>query len=92
MCGLVAKESVISTLTVLLGSTSTAVLSGMFTPPIAYVFLVFVLLYPPCVASISTVRSELGGRYAAAVFALQIGVAWIVAFLFHTAFMLTGLI
>ena len=92
VCGLVAKESVISTLTVLLGSTSTAVLSGMFTPPIAYVFLVFVLLYPPCVAAISTVRSELGGRYAAAVFALQIGVAWIVAFLFHTAFMLVGLI
>ena len=92
MCGLVAKESVISTLTVLLGSTSTAVLSGMFTPPIAYVFLVFVLLYPPCVAAISTVRSELGGRYATAVFALQIGVAWIVAFLFHSAFMLAGLI
>ncbi len=92
VCGLVAKESVISTLTVLLGSTSVAALSGMFTAPIAYVFLVFVLLYPPCVAAISTVRSELGGRYAAAVFALQVTVAWIIAFVVHTVFLLAGLL
>ena len=92
VCGLVAKESVISTLTVLLGSTSAVALSGMFTAPIAYVFLVFVLLYPPCVAAISTVRSELGGRYAAAVFALQVTVAWIIAFVVHTVFLLAGLL
>ena len=92
VCGLVAKESVISTLTVLLGSTSAAALSGMFTAPIAYVFLVFVLLYPPCVAAISTVRSELGGRYAAAVFALQVTVAWIIAFVVHTVFLLAGVL
>ena len=92
VCGLVAKESVISTLTVLLGSTSAAALSGMFTAPIAYVFLVFVLLYPPCVPAISTVRSELGGRYAAAVFALQVTVAWIIAFAVHTVFLLAGLL
>ena len=92
VCGLIAKESVISTLTVLLGSTSAATLSGMFTAPIAYVFLVFVLLYPPCVAAISTVRSELGGRYAVAVFALQVTVAWIIAFIVHTVFLLEGLL
>ena len=92
VCGLVAKESVISTLTVLLGSTSATALSGMFTAPIAYVFLVFVLLYPPCVAAISTVRSELGGRYAVAVFALQVTVAWIIAFVVHTVFLLAGLL
>ena len=74
------------------GSTSAAVLSGMFTAPIAYVFLVFVLLYPPCVAAISTVRSELGGRYAVAVFALQVTVAWIIAFVVHTGFLLAGLL
>ena len=91
VCGLIAKESVISTLTVLLGSTSVAALSGLFTPATAFVFLVFTLLYPPCVAAIGTVRSELGGRYAAAVFALQVTVAWLVAFLFHTVFMLLGL-
>ena len=92
VCGLIAKESVISTLTVLLGSTSAAALSSMFTAPIAYVFLVFVLLYPPCVAAISTVRSELGGRYALAVFALQVTVAWIIAFIVHTVFLLVGLL
>ena len=91
VCGLIAKESVISTLTVLLGSTSVATLSELFTPATAFVFLVFTLLYPPCVAAIGTVRSELGGRSAAAVFALQIGVAWVMAFLFHTVFMLLGL-
>ena len=88
VCGLMAKESVISTLTVLLGSTSVAALSGLFAPATAYVFLVFTLLYPPCVAAIGTVRSELGGRYAAAVFALQIAVAWVVAFLVHALIVL----
>lgn len=91
VCGLIAKESVISTLTVLLGSTSVAALSELFTPAIAYVFLVFVLLYPPCVAAIGTVRSELGGRYAAAVFALQVAVAWLAAFLAHAVLMVIGL-
>ena len=91
VCGLIAKESVISTLTVLLGSTSAATLSELFMPATAFVFLVFTLLYPPCVAAIGPARSELGGRSAAAVFALQVTVAWLVAFLFHTAFMLLGL-
>ena len=78
--GLMAKESVISTLAVLLGSESTAALAGLFTPLTAYTFLVFTLLYPPCVAAIGAVRAELGARWAVAVFALQCGVAWVVAF------------
>ena len=89
--GLIAKESVISTLTVLLGATSPAVLSTMFSPFTAYVFLVFTLLYPPCVAAIGAVKSELGGRYAVAVFAFQVTVAWIVAFLVHGIGVLIGL-
>ena len=89
--GLIAKESVISTLTVLLGATSPAVLSTMFSPFTAYVFLVFTLLYPPCVASIGAVKSELGTRYAVAVFAFQVTVAWIVAFVVHSAGILLGL-
>lgn len=84
VCGLLAKESVISTLTVLLGSSS--------APATAYVFLVFTLLYPPCVAAIGTVKSELGGRYAVAVFALQVGVAWLVAFAFHTVMLAVGVL
>ena len=89
--GLIAKESVISTLTVLLGATSPAALSTMFSPFTAYVFLVFTLLYPPCVAAIGAVKSELGARYAVAVFAFQVTVAWIVAFVVHSAGMLLGL-
>ena len=89
--GLIAKESVISTLTVLLGATSPAALSTMFSPFTAYVFLVFTLLYPPCVASIGAVKSELGVRYAVAVFAFQVTVAWIVAFLVHGIGVLIGL-
>lgn len=89
--GLIAKESVISTLTVLLGATSPAALSTMFSPFIAYVFLVFTLLYPPCVAAIGAVKSELGARYAVAVFAFQVTVAWIVAFVVHSAGILLGL-
>ncbi len=89
--GLIAKESVISTLTVLLGATSPAALSTMFSPFTAYVFLVFTLLYPPCVAAIGAVRSELGARYAVAVFAFQVTVAWIVAFVVHSAGILLGL-
>ena len=89
--GLIAKESVISTLTVLLGATSPAALSTMFSPFTAYVFLVFTLLYPPCVAAIGAVKSELGARYAVAVFAFQVTVAWIVAFVVHSASILLGL-
>lgn len=89
--GLIAKESVISTLTVLLGATSPAALSTMFSPFTAYVFLVFTLLYPPCVAAIGAVKSELGGRYAVAVFAFQVTVAWTVAFVVHSAGILLGL-
>lgn len=89
--GLIAKESVISTLTVLLGATSPAALSTMFSPFTAYVFLVFTLLYPPCVAAIGAVKSELGARYAVAVFAFQVTVAWIVAFVVHLVGILLGL-
>lgn len=89
--GLIAKESVISTITVLLGATSPAALSTMFSPFTAYVFLVFTLLYPPCVAAIGAVKSELGARYAVAVFAFQVTVAWIVAFVVHSAGILLGL-
>ena len=51
----------------------------------------FTLLYPPCVAAIGAVKSELGARYAVAVFAFQVTVAWIVAFVVHSAGILLGL-
>ena len=78
--GFTAKESVVSTLTVLLGG-NTDLLTSLFTPMTAIVFLVFTLLYTPCVAAIGAVRKELGGKWALAVVCLQCLVAWIVAFI-----------
>lgn len=85
--GFTAKESVVSTLTVLLGG-STAALSILFTPGSAATFLVFSLLYTPCVAAIASVKRELGGKWALIVVISQCAVAWLVAFLFHAALML----
>ena len=78
--GFIAKESVVSTITVLMGGT-TALLTSLFSPLTAVVFLVFSLLYTPCVAAVSSVKRELGGKWATALVVLQCGIAWIVAFL-----------
>ena len=75
--GFMAKESVVSTMTVLLGGKA---LSAMFSTETAIVFLVFTLLYTPCVAAISSVKRELGGKWAIGVVILQCAVAWLVAF------------
>lgn len=75
-----AKESVVSTLTVLSGG-DTENLPQMFTHLTAFVFLVFSLLYTPCVAAIATVKKELGKRYALLVVVLQCSIAWLVAYI-----------
>ena len=77
--GFTAKESVVSTLTVLLGGTTQA-LNGMFTPLTALVFLVFSLLYTPCVAAIAAVKRELGTSWAISIVMIQCVIAWLVAF------------
>ncbi len=82
--GFTAKESVVSTITVLLGGT-TAALGALFTPLSAVTFLVFSLLYTPCVAAVAAVRRELGGRWALIVVASQCAVAWLVSFLTYWA-------
>ncbi|MCQ4022221.1 MULTISPECIES: ferrous iron transport protein B [unclassified Ruminococcus] len=87
--GFTAKESVVSTLTVLLGG-STAAISTMFTPFSALVFLVFTLLYTPCVAAITAVKRELGGKWAIGVAGVQCVIAWIAAFLLHTIGLVAG--
>ena len=87
--GFVAKESVVSTLTVLLGSASA--ISGLFTPLTAFSFLTFALLYTPCVAAIAAVKNELGGKSAAAVVVMQCGVAWLAAFAVRMAGIALGL-
>ena len=87
--GFMAKESVVSTLTVLVGG-SVAALQEVFTPATAFTFLVFTLLYTPCVAAIATVKKETNGRTAAKLVVAQCAVAWVVAFLVHAAFLLVG--
>ena len=89
--GFTAKESVVSTLTVLLGG-DTASLSAMFTPGTALVFLVFTLLYTPCVAAIAAARRELGSKRAAGVVLMQCGIAWAAAFAVHTLLLAAGVV
>lgn len=75
--GFMAKESVVSTLTVLFGS-STA-LTTLLAPLSAVSLLVFCLLYTPCVAAIASVKRELGGKWAAGVVIGQCVIAWLMA-------------
>ena len=76
--GFIAKESVVSTLQVLLGS---AAVSSLFTARSAISFLVFTLLYTPCVAAVATIRRELGSVVkTVGVVLLQCGVAWLASF------------
>ncbi len=85
--GFTAKEAVVSTMSVLLGTSMdnlSSALSSVFTPVAAVSFLVFTLLYTPCVAAIAAVRRELGSRKGAALVALlQCGVAWVVALIVY---------
>ncbi len=75
--GFMAKESVVSTISVLFGSTEALV--AVMAPLTALTLLVFCLLYTPCVASIATIKRELGGFWAFAVVVIQCLVAWIIA-------------
>lgn len=77
--GFMAKESVVSTLSVLFGDTDT-VLSVLSTVSAA-ALLVFCLLYTPCVAAIAAIRRELGNKYATIVVIMQCVIAWVVAYL-----------
>ena len=76
--GFMAKESVVSTLNVLVGS-SDAILP-LLTPVSAMALLVFSLLYTPCVAAVASVKRELGAKWAAAIVIFQCMIAWIAAF------------
>ncbi len=75
--GFMAKESVVSTLTVLFGSS--AAVASLLTPLSAVSLLVFCLLYTPCVAAIASVKRELGGKWAAGVVIGQCVIAWLMA-------------
>ena len=90
--GFIAKESVISTLGILTGAgtdVTVEALGSLFTTVTAASFLVFTLLYTPCVAAISAVKRELGSGWKAAGVALsQCAAAWVVSFLVYRAALL----
>ncbi|MEG1932852.1 MAG: ferrous iron transport protein B, partial [Pygmaiobacter sp.] len=79
--GFTMKEAVVSTFAVLTGGELSVALSAIFTPLTAFVFLIFTLLYTPCVAAIAAVKREMhSGLAALAVAAFQCAIAWLVAF------------
>ncbi len=90
LTGFTAKEAVVSTMGVLLGAKMSGLpeaLSGLFTTASAISFLIFTLLYTPCIAAVASIRREMGSRReAAAVVILQCVIAWLAAFLaYHAA-------
>ena len=79
--GFMAKESVVATLTVLTEGIS---ITSLLTPLAAAALLVFCLLYTPCVAAITSIKRELGGKWAALVVVMQCVIAWLCAFAVYT--------
>ena len=88
ICGIMAKESVVSTMEVLFTGSIASVLS----PLAAASMLVFSLLYSPCVAAIASIRRELGVKWAGGVVIWQCVVAWVAAFLVHLIGTAVGLV
>ena len=78
IAGFMAKESVVSTISVLFGSTSAMI--ETITPLAGMSLLVFCLLYTPCVAAISSIKRELGGKWAFWIVIMQCAIAWVCAF------------
>ena len=78
IAGFMAKESVVSTLSVLFGGTES--LLATLTPLTAASLLVFCLLYTPCVAAIASIKRELGGKWALGIVVWQCAIAWAAAF------------
>ena len=88
VAGLVAKEAVVGTLSILYNNATDAAmyaaLQSVFTPAAALSFLVFVLLYMPCVAAFSAIRREMNSwKWAVGTVAFQTGVAWVVSFVVY---------
>ncbi|MBQ2749962.1 MAG: ferrous iron transport protein B [Clostridia bacterium] len=88
IAGFMAKESVVSTLTVLVGSE--AAFAGILTPLSALALLVFCLLYTPCVAAVASIKREMGGKWAFGVVVFQCAVAWLCALLIRLIGMVLG--
>ncbi len=84
LCGLMAKESVVSALTVLYHNSPAQAIATAFTPAGAYSFIVFCLLYPPCISALSVMAKELGSlRWLLCAVCLQYTMAYGISFLFY---------
>jgi ferrous iron transport protein B len=96
LTGLVAKESVVSTMNVLYadGGSISAALSQVFTPLSAYAFMAFTLLYMPCISAFATIRREMNSmKWAVATALYQTGVAYLVSLLiFQVGSLVAGLL
>ena len=79
--GFMAKESVVSTLSILYGSTQSLLMS--LTTPAALSLLIFCLLYTPCIAAIAAIKRELNGKWALIVVFGQCLIAWLAAFVVY---------
>ena len=92
ICGITAKEVVISTLSVLaVGNGGAPDLASLFSPLTAYTFLVFCLLYPPCVAALATIRRELNSDTGTlCLMGYELVVAWCVAFIVRQIGLMLG--
>ena len=88
IAGFMAKESVVSTLSVLLKDAEA--ITSILTPLSAISLLVFCLLYTPCVAAVASIKRELGGRWAMFVVIGQCVIAWICAFIVRMIGMAIG--
>ena len=88
IAGFMAKETVVSTLSVLFSGTGA--LLAAITPLAALSLLVFCLLYTPCIAAIASIRRELGGKWAFGIVVFQCCVAWVVAFIVRLAGLALG--
>ena len=84
LCGVMAKESVVSTMQILFG---TGIQSALSTAGAA-AMLVFSLLYTPCIAAIASVKRELGGKWAVIMVVWQCLIAWVMAFVVHAVVMI----
>lgn len=83
LTGIMAKEVIIGSMGVIYGGDLTAVLHNHFTPLSAYSFLVFVLLYTPCVSLIATMKKEYGNKMAVFSITYQLVIAWIISFIVY---------
>ena len=87
LSGIVAKETVVSTFGILFSAADDAsrilAVQGLFSSPLAaFSFIVFVLLYTPCIAAVAAIHKELGGaKWTVLSVVWQIAIAWLVSFL-----------